>query len=451
MGLFSLLGTARDGILAQSAALTTTGQNIANVSTPGYVRRRAVLESTQAGGVRVAMNQRTFDRFAFGHLVGQQSKLAAAEARSYALTEIETTLAPPNGSIGDSAMALVQAFNALAAFPVDPSLRADVIAKTQNLATTISSTAKALETTGENLLGRARDVVGEVNATLSQIADLNKQIATALGAGGDPSGLRDQRDLAIRQVGERVGAQAVEGPDGRVTLFAAGSVLVEGNGFSALSMDLDANGAMRFFVNGATKNEITSRIDTGMLGGLREARDVDLAKMRDKVDAYAFDLANAFNAVHSTGYGTDGVTGRDLFVPPATQKGAAASMAIDPALVDHPERIGAAASTNELPGGNGVALQLGNLGTAPAFGGTTLADRFADIATDIGLRKSAARAECELRTDTLSVAEQLEGSANAVSLEEEMVDLAQYQRAFEASTKVLRTVDELLKTLMESF
>jgi len=228
-------------------------------------------------------------------------------------------------------------------------------------------------------------------------------------------------------------------------------VLVEGNGFSALSMDLDANGAMRFFVNGATKNEITSRIDTGMLGGLREARDVDLAKMRDKVDAYAFDLANAFNAVHSTGYGTDGVTGRDLFVPPATQKGAAASMAIDPALVDHPERIGAAASTNELPGGNGVALQLGNLGTAPAFGGTTLADRFADIATDIGLRKSAARAECELRTDTLSVAEQLEGSANAVSLEEEMVDLAQYQRAFEASTKVLRTVDELLKTLMESF
>ena len=451
MGLFSLLGTARDGILAQSAALTTTGQNIANVSTPGYVRRRAVLESTFAGGVRVAMNQRTFDRFAFGHLVGQQSKLAAAQARSYALTEIETTLAPPNGSIGDSAMALVQSFNALAAFPVDPSLRADAIAKTQNLATTIAGTAKALETTGENLLGRARDVVSEVNASLSQIADLNTQIATALGAGGDPSGLRDQRDLAIRQVGERLGAQAIEGPDGRVTLFAAGSVLVEGNSFSPLSMDLAPNGAMRFFVSGATKNDVTSRIDTGMLGGLREARDVDLAKMRDKVDAYAFDSANAFNAVHSTGYGTDGVTGRNLFVPPATQKGAAALMAIDPSLVDHPERIGAAASTAELPGGNGVALKLGELGTAAAFGGSTLADRFADIAMDIGLRKSAASAESQLRTDTLAVAEQLEGSSNGVSLDEEMVDLAQYQRAFEASAKVLRTVDELLKTLMESF
>lgn len=452
MGLFSLLGTARDGLLAQSAALSTTGKNIANVSTPGYVRRRVILESTNdGGGVRFAQPQRTFDRFSFEHVVAQQAKFSAAQARSYALTEIETAIAPPTGSVGDDAIRLVQAFNGLAAFPNDPSLRAEVVAKTQGLAMTISSTAKSLEATGENLLGRARDVVNEINIGLRNIADLNRQIATAIGAGGDASGLRDQRDLAVRQVGERMGARAIEGADGRVTLFAAGSVLVEGNEFSPVSMDLDSDGAMRFYVTGASKSNVTARIDTGTLGGLREARDVDLAKMRDKLDAYAYDVANKFNEVHRQGYGNDGASGRDLFVPPAQMKGAAVSMAIDPAVAGHPDRIGAAAAPGDLPGGNGIALELGKLGTAPAFGGATLADRFADIATEIGLRKSAAAAETELRTDTLTVAEQLEGSSNGVSLDEEMVDLSQFQRAFEASAKVLRMADELLQTLMESF
>jgi flagellar hook-associated protein 1 FlgK len=451
MGLFSLLGSARDGILAQSAALTTTGQNVANVSTPGYVRRRTVLESTiTGGGVRVAMNERTFDRFAFGQVVAQQSKFSAAEARSYALTEIETAMAPPNGSIGDRAIELVQTFNALAAFPIDPSMRADVIAKVQNLASAVSGTAKSLEATGENLLGRARDVVSEINVGLSNIADLNQQIATALGSGADASSLRDQRDMAIRKIGERIGGRAIEGADGRVTLFSAGSVLVEGDHFSPLSMDLDPSGSMRFYVSGATKSNITSRIDTGTLGGIKEARDVDLAKTRERLDAYAFDVANAFNAVHATGYGSDGATGRNLFVAPAAQAGAAALMALDPSLDGHPERVGAAASPAELPGGNGVALALGDLGVKPSFGGSTLADRFAEMATEVGLRKSSANAESQLRTDTLAVAEQLSDGANGVSLDEEMVDLSQYQRAFEASSKVLRTADELLQTLMEA-
>lgn len=453
MGLFNLLGSARDGIGAQSAALATTGQNIANVSTPGYVRRRAVLDASVAGGnVRFARAERTFDRFAFANVVTQNAKLNASNVRGSALSEMETTIAPPTGSVGDRAIMLVQSFNALAGFPTDPSLRADAIAKTEDLASTISNAAAALESTGESILGRAKDTVLEINAGIKSIADLNKQIATAVGAGGDAGSLRDQRDNAIRALGERMGASAIEGADGRVTVFAAGAVLVEGNNFTPVAMELDAtSGAMRFSVTGTSKTDITSRIDTGTLGGLREARDVDLAKTRDKLDAYAYDVTNAFNAIHSSGFGTDGVTGRDLFVAPATQKGAALAMAVNPDVKGHPEALAAAGSASELPGGNTVALKLGNLGAATAFGGATLADRFADMATDIGLRKQSATAEFDLRTDTLAVAEQLSDSSNSVSLDEESVDLIKYQRAFEASTKVLRMADELLQTLMDSF
>lgn len=450
MGLFGLLGVASNGIAAQSAGLSTTGQNIANVSTPGYVRRTALLETADGGGVRFTRNERTFDRFAYAQVLDQQGRYSAADTRGSALTEIETILAPPTGSIGDESIRLVQSFNALAAFPTDQSLRADVVNKSQNLAGTLSAAAKSLEATGESLLGRAKDTIDSINKSLKTIADLNTQVATALGSGGDPSGLRDQRDLAIRDVAERLGARAIEGKDGRVTLFAAGAVLVEGDHASPMSMDLDANGAMRFWVSGATKNDVTSRVDTGSLGGLREARDVDLAKAKADVDAYAYDVANAFNAIHSAGYGADGVTGRDLFVAPTQVKGAAAAMALNPLIAGRPDRIAAAGSPAELPGGNTTALKLGALASAPAIGGSTLADRFAAMAMDVGLRKQAATAELDLRTDTLAVAQQVSDSANGVSLDEEMVNLSRFQRAFEASSKVMRTADECLRTLMES-
>jgi flagellar hook-associated protein 1 FlgK len=451
VGLFSVLQIARDGVSAQSAALTTTSSNVANVATPGYARRTALLETGPNGSVRFARAERTFDRFSYAHVVDEQGKYGAANARSTMLAEIEGTIAPPYASIGDDATALVRAFNALSAFPIDPSLRADTIARAENLANKIAGTQASLGATSEYLLGRTRDTLTGVNARLKQIADLNQQIATAVGAGGDASALRDQRDIAVREVGEQIGARTIEDKSGRLTLFAAGAVLVEGDHASPLSMDLDPNnGNMRFYVQGAARTEITSRVTSGTIGGLREVRDTDLAKLQSDVDSYAYDVANAFNAVHTQGYGLDGTGGRPLFAIPVTKVGAAAAMAVDPAIVGHPERIGASGSAADVPGGNAIALQLGALADKQSIGGATLADRFAALATDIGFRKQTADAETELRTDTLAVAESLSNSADGVSLDEEMVNLSQYQRAFEASTRVLRTVDELLRGLLEN-
>jgi flagellar hook-associated protein 1 FlgK len=216
-------------------------------------------------------------------------------------------------------------------------------------------------------------------------------------------------------------------------------------------MDLDPRGNIRFYANGATKSDITARVDTGTLGGLREARDTDLEKTIDSLDSYAFDVANAYNAVHSAGYGLDGGTGRNLFSISSTQAGAAATIAIDPSIDGPPERIAASSTSADLPGGNGAILQLANLSDTQAFGGATLTDRFASMATDIGFRKQDADNEVQLRSDTLSTAESLSDSANGVSLDEEMVNLTQYQRAFQASSKVMQTADQLLQTLMDSF
>ncbi|MFO0738540.1 MAG: flagellar hook-associated protein FlgK [Labilithrix sp.] len=454
MSLYGLMGTGRQGMGAAAAALQTTGTNIANVATPGYARRTAILETTESGGgVRYAQTARTVDRFAQSHVVDEKGKQGSAQARSSALSEVENTIAPATGSFGDKAIELVKAFNALAAFPIDPSLRADVVAKTDNFAAAVKGAATALQSQSQDLFGRSNDVATEVNANLKKVADLNKQISIAQVSGGDAGALRDQRDQVISQVGERLGAKTIEDKNGQVTLFAAGAVLVAGTDASELSLDLDpSSGAMRFFSTapGGQKNEITSRVDTGTLGGLREARDVDIAKTAANLDQYAFDVANAFNAIHQTGTGLDGGGSRPLFTVNATAKGSAATLTINSDLVGRPDRIGASSSVANLPGGNIVALKLADLADTQSFGGATLADRFASMATDIGFRKQGADSELQLRTDTLAVAQSLSDSANGVSLDEEMVNLTQYQRAFEASSKVMKVADELMQTMLNA-
>jgi flagellar hook-associated protein 1 len=271
------------------------------------------------------------------------------------------------------------------------------------------------------------------------------------GLGGDASSLQDQRDLVVQEIGERIGARTVEDASGRLTLFSAGAVLVEGDRALAINVDLDAGGKLRFTAQGATSLDLTSRIDSGTLGGIREARDVDLVKTKQGLDAYAFDVAATFNAMHSGGYGLDGATGRALFTTTASANGAAAAMTISEAIDGHPERIAAALTAGQVPGGNANAVRLAELGEKDAFGGASLANRYAAIASDVGTRRVAAENEEVLRTDTLAVAEALAQDASGVSLDEEMVDLSRYQRAFEANTKMLRAVDELLETLMNAF
>ncbi len=452
MSLTGLLGIARDGVLAQSAALSSTGSNVSNVATPGYTRRTAMLESrAEGGGVRFLGARRHFDRFAQQNVVEQYGRRSAATSRANALAQIEAVIAPPTGDLSQRAIALVEAFNALTGFPLEPAVRAEVVGKAAALAHGFAETSSALDASEKELYERAQSVTNEVNERLSRVAELNSKIATMIGLGGDPASLQDQRDLVVQEIGERIGARTVEDSSGRLTLFSAGAVLVEGDRAMALNVDLDPGGKLRFTAQGATSIDLTSRIDTGSLGGIREARDVDLAKTKQGLDAFAFDLAQAFNQIHADGYGLDGGTGRALFTTSATVNGAAAAMALSADIDGHPERIAAASSAGQVPGGNANALRLAELGEKDVIGGASIANRYAAIASDVGTRRLAAENEELLRSDTLAVAESLAQDASGVSLDEEMVDLSRYQRAFEANTRVLRVVDELLQTLINTF
>ena len=355
--LNSLFSIARDGLQAQSAGVTVTGQNITNVNTPGYVRRGVLMQPRQYGGVNVTGVSRSFQRTSHGRLVEEHGRHGAAQVRASALAAVESIVAPGVPTIGDRVNSFFQSLDTLSGAPADRTARLDVLQRTTALAQQISGTAADLSLQRSDLFSQATGITTEVNDRLTRIASLNLAIARATGEGDAATDLRDTRDQLVLEVGDRLGARAVEDANGQVTLFAAGTALVEGGHASTLSVSLDAANNLLFQVQqtGGASTNVTSFVTQGSLGGLREVRDTDIVQVQTNLDQFAFDLATAVNGVHSAGFGLDGVTGRPLFTTTATAVGAARALTVNAAVAGQPDRLAAATLASDLPGGNGTA------------------------------------------------------------------------------------------------
>lgn len=455
--LTALLGIARDGAVAQQAALQTTGDNIANASTPGYVRRAALLSARASfpngpGGVTVGQTTRAFDAFVTRRVLDEQGKLSAGLAREGSLQQIQAIVSPDTGSIGQQLDALAAAFQALSGYPGELAVRSDVLSKAEAVAQTFHDTAAGLSAQRDDLFRKAQGVATDLNQRLTAIGDLNAKIAQAKDSPDGGAALRDQRDQLVREVSDRVGARVVEDPGtGAWTLFAGGTVLVDADRVSTVQVGLDPAGNLQIQAKRPSGSLVDMSVQEGSLGGLREARDVDLAATQGKLDSLAFDFASSINAAHSAGFGLDAVGGRPLFATTATATGAAYAMTIDPAVAGRPGRIAASATAADVPGGSGAALAIVKTFDATlASSGLSPRATFGALGADLGTRLSSASAEVDLRKGTLGQVDALRESESGVSVEEEMVDLTRFQRAFEASVKVLRTADELLDTLIQS-
>jgi flagellar hook-associated protein 1 FlgK len=452
--LGSLLSVARDAMGAQSAALDLVGKNVTNANTPGFVRRTALLENRalgeQLGGVVFQGPLRLVDRFAQARVLQESGLRGFADSEVKGLAGLEAYLAPAEGSVGERLDRFFAAANDIAISPNDPTARSAFLARAQELATAFNSAASGLSFRKTDLLGRAQDTAVEVNEKLTKIADLNRKITEAQALGDGAPDLRDQRDILVREVGERMGAQAVEEPNGSVTLLSSGTVLVQGTEASSIAVSLDGVGLLRIDLQkpGGAVSDITSKVTSGSLGGLRQARDVDIPSLETTLDTFAFDFAATVNAVHSAGFGLDGTSGRALFATTATAPGAAAALQVDPAVVGQPDFLAASSTAAGLPGANDSMLDLAALANQSIAGLGSPASRFGALAGSLGTLQVSADNALELRENTVAMAETLQQQASGVSLEEEMVDLSRYQRAFEAATRVLRVADELLANLI---
>jgi flagellar hook-associated protein 1 len=460
MGINNLLGLARDALTAQGFGLDVTGQNIANASTPGYVKRTAQLETRAVGtvtygGVSVAGIGRSVDRYLDARAYEAGSFSASARSRDGALTQVEGLFNDMAGSgLGSALDALFGSFSALATNPNDPTARSATLASADNFAARIRETSRQLLTQRQDLLTQAQATAAQVTDIASQIAKLNARISEAEVAGADGSDLKDSRDKLVGDLAQKINIHTFTDGAGKLVIAAAGATLVEGNNAAALTVNTSPGGAMQILVQRAngTSFDVTAQTTAGTLGGLREARETDLVAVNQKLDQFAYDVATAVNTQHAAGVGLDGIGLRNLFTV-SGPTGAAASIMLDAAMVGHPEYVAAASSSAELPAGSTNAVALSRLADASiATGNTrTAIEAYSDLVGDIGQRKMSSAQDVNLRGAIFSQAQAMRESTSGVSMDEELIALSRYQRAYEAASKLFRTADELLANLMRSF
>ena len=451
MGLSGLLNTGRQAIAAQSFGVAVTGQNVANVNTPGFSRREAQFSADPNGGVTVDGIRRASDIFTERRLFEATSLSSSASERDRLLQSTEALFNDLSGpSIGSTLDDVFTSFSNLSSTPNDTVARETVLERTKVFAGRVREIADSIAQDRTEQLSRSRDVIEQINTRAESLSTLNRQITIAEAQNADASDLRDQRNQVLLDLARDVNIRVTIGSNGSsLNVQAAGASLVEDGAFGTLSADLNTDGTMKIVMQrpGGDAVDITRLVNGGNLGALREVRDVDLVSVSQKLDTLAEDVATAVNTQHAAGFGLDGGTGRALFSITAGP-GAARTLSVDAGIQDQPDLIAASESIAALPGGSGNAVELARLADAALSGGDTPGQAYADIVGDIGLRRNSAIQQADIQENVLVQVQNIRESFSGVSLDEEMVALTRFQRAFQAASKLISTADQLLEELL---
>jgi flagellar hook-associated protein 1 FlgK len=190
--------------------------------------------------------------------------------------------------------------------------------------------------------------------------------------------------------------------------------------------------------------DITAEVTSGRLGGLLLARDVMLPGYLQKLDNLAFSVGSKVNALHAAGFDLNGAAGGNVFSLPAAAAGAAATIALAPALVADPSKI--AAAGRAAPGDNQTARAIAAL----VNGSPGPVDDWASLVHQVGGDRSNATSDLATRTDVLNQLETLRTQISGVSIDEEAATMLKFQRAYEANARFFSVVDRLLDEMMNS-
>jgi flagellar hook-associated protein 1 FlgK len=496
VSIFSTFSIGKQGLLSHQRAIQVTSRNVANVNTPGYSRQRAIFDPIQGqfgpdgfalgGGVNVRDVQRIVDLNVEQQLQREQITFAYDETLEKGLSRIEAIF----DELGDAGLSktldkFFSAINDLANNPASTAVRDSVVGAAQTLLSQISSADARLNQVALDANAQISRDVDEINSLARSIATTNQSIARLEIGSGTASEQRDVRAQLLQELGKKIDFTYFEREDGTIAVFAAGFLLVDGDTTAQLEVSTQQPQPLAdptYFnvyhnINGQVSGPITPRITGGSLGGNLELRDGRAPAYRELLDRFTYTLANSVNTQHLLGAGIDDGNARNFFIdrfgvganPPGAPltavTGAARLIVVNPDIAANSRHIAAGAPTAgpgpAADGDNTNALALTALSTTqvaffqvadppgPATGAAQTFTSFLSSASGaLGADLQNVRLDLQKGDLVIAELEDRRGSISGVSIDEEVTDLVRFQRGFEASARIITTVDELLQALL---
>lgn len=452
MSITKLFDISRQSLLAFKTAIDVSSQNVANSTNPNYTRQRVLFATVGAenfkrgilgGGVAIQDVLRVRNELTDIQIRNYNSKFNEQDKRSEYLAQVESLFIEPNElGMGSVLNSFFNSWNELAVTPNSQVLRGKVIDSARLLSSKISSLNDGFKTVKTQALNEAKGLVDKLNQYIQEIQQLNKEIFLGKNAENNVAHLMDKRDEVMDEISKIANINYTIDNQGTFVLSIGGVFasdiyklnqfeLVEKNGKLALkTVDGDA------YVN----------LNSGSLYGILNTYNDRIPHYQNRLDEFVVALMNSVNDLHSRGYTLhqSPATGVNFFS--AYENG---KLIINENILQDPNYI--AASANGESGDGSIALQIFDLSARKdILNNKTFFDNYADIVTDLAREKSLNDKSQETNQIILQSLERQKANYIGVSIDEEMTNIIAYQKAYEASAKLVSVADQMLKTLINA-
>ena len=450
MSSFSAIELLRRALASHQRALDVVGHNVANVNTPGFTRQEVVLASVPppgslsrfatpllaGGGVRVASLRQARDVFLDRQLRQARQSSAEWRARADFWSQVEAVFPEPSDvGLGELLARFWNAWQEVSLNPESLAARTSLLQQARVLTDALRQAAHRLDQVRQHLDAVAAGHVERVNQITRELASVNVQIARLEVSGQAALDLRDHREQLLAELEELADVTYTEADTGELLVYLQGRELVGPGGRSTEIAVAVAPGGQHTFTWPDGEELVVRR---GALSAVLSARDTQVPELQARLDRLARNLVQQVNDLHDDGYDLDGNPGGPFF------EGTDART-IRVAFQD-PRRVAAAGSWDGdgEPGNGDVARRIAQLRGSEAVDG-----EYRTLVAEVGVRSQEAGRQVayqELLTDQVRLRRE---ATSGVSLDEEMTNMIRFQHAYDAAARMVRTVDEMVRTLLD--
>ena len=457
-GTFFGISIGQSGLAAAQIGEDVTGQNIANAGTAGYSvqsldqvandpytpadHNTLLIPGLIGSGVAVRSIQRASDQFLDTQVRDANSNLSGQTAQSNALKQVDDVFGEPSSTGLNAALtSFFSAFQDVANSPENAGVRAAAVQQGVALSRTFSTVSSGLASVASSLLGQTAAAVQSINTDSAGIAALNLSIKAGTRSGQSPNDLLDQRGVLLDKLSGLANITVQNNSDGTVNVAVGSTALVLGpDSFTASLPGLTAGG-----------------LSGGTLGGL-QAASIKVAGFQSRLSATAASVVSQVNAAQANGLDLNGNAGTPFFT--ATAGSEAGTLSVTADLQANPSHL-AAASVPTPPatfgagdGSNaqviaGLLTKTVTSATDP-LAGQSLQSYYQGTVSTAGGEAAAALAGQRTAQAVYTQGSNSRASETGVSTDTELANMMKYQRAYQASARVITTADDMIGTLINN-
>ncbi len=462
---FYAFEAAKSGLTAAQAGLDVTANNIANQSTEGYSRQMVEQSATHHSADRYRLSQSNLLSYSMGVDVK-----GISQARDQFLDLRYRNANAENSGIQKTLSILTDMENSLDETQTDglSVMMQDLYAQMQTLSQNAgevefsslvrTSAQKVTQTINhytaqlDNI--RAQEMnsidisVKDINTLLNKIDTINHSIQAAKLQNNPINELSDTRNLYLDELSNYMDIAVTAHDDGTLSIKSGGQFLLDSTAGTVAEVTVaGSTGAVHFEADGnaidlqagSLFGSIQVLNGKGSYAGTGESTFRGIPYYQASLDSLAASLSSTFNAINGSG-------------KPLFSGSSATTIAISGQWLSDANYITATTDADQESGKNDNILKFLEAmeeprAISPYFNGNfeefTLA-MMTDVAIDVGYTKDI---QDTSELVVASITNQRE-SVMGVSINEETANLMKYQRAFEASSRVMTALDEALDILI---